>query len=938
MNIANQRGTLLPILTAGWRRIAAGAAGQSLSALPWRNGLFVLFLAGILAYGVFFAGYLLVSFDLLNLIRDVNNDDSFYYFQIARNLAAGEFSTFDGGITRTNGYHPLWMLLITPFYWAMDAETALFGIKGFEIILIAGAVLLIVVAARLTGQLWLLLFALLPLLYENRVLFSGLEAAAALFMLGLLFAVLALYARDPARWQWPLAAVAFLLPWARLEYIAISLTATAAMGLLAVWRSEPAADAGGGLAAWRSRIAPAVVTPFLGAIAGILVYFAYNWLVFDLPAPVSGVVRRDFSLYEWAVWGGDYNLLGKFRETLRIPVFGYELLLALEVCVYGPLVWWLARRAESRRDWLLLAFLAGVFSLGVGHIAKFIQTGLTAHPLYGSYPWYFVPAYLLAALIIPARCFVALYLIRRFIAPRWRRTAQLLRGGVVVIGAAGLLATTEFAAPFEYVDLRAAETATAEYETSSYTGVWALNRALPPGSVIGSWDAGVIGYFSRFPVVNLDGVVNSWDYWRTTGRRNMARRGAYDPAYEKFDITHLANHTARVYDNTIFTGPIQWSEWQGADERFVLAAAPAAARAGPRGKDYSAQLWASLAPHFDYSEGDVGLAWQGPVALAVARNCAPEEIIVWSWDIPGARPVFQPGTNTGRGPGELCVSNAALPPGTPADSARAAAMPAREYLTRLRAQSLPSARNRYDVYLMGNRLIYTREDCAAEDLESFFLFLEPAAVADLPEWRRQYGFDNLGFDFRQYGMQADGVCLVNFPLPGYAITQVRTGQHSGAAGNFEHLWEEEFPTELSFDEMLARVDLRKAALPPRDYLAMLAADREPLIRADYAVYLVANRLIYAREQCRPEAAPATFFLHVYPSDPDTLPEVFRDFGYDNRDFEFAKYGVQADGMCLANVPLPAQDIVRIRTGQFVKVGGEFSNLWEEEVWTGEPLP
>ena len=30
-----------------------------------------------------------------------------------------------------------------------------------------------------------------------------------------------------------------------------------------------------------------------------------------------------------------------------------------------------------------------------------------------------------------------------------------------------------------------------------------MNRVLPEGSVIGSRDAGVIGYFSRFPVVNL---------------------------------------------------------------------------------------------------------------------------------------------------------------------------------------------------------------------------------------------------------------------------------------------------------------------------------------------------------------------------------------------------------------------------------------------------
>lgn len=38
------------------------------------------------------------------------DDDAFYYFQIARNIATGHGSSFDG-IHRTNGYHPLWMLV-----------------------------------------------------------------------------------------------------------------------------------------------------------------------------------------------------------------------------------------------------------------------------------------------------------------------------------------------------------------------------------------------------------------------------------------------------------------------------------------------------------------------------------------------------------------------------------------------------------------------------------------------------------------------------------------------------------------------------------------------------------------------------------------------------------------------------------------------------------
>ena len=128
---------------------------------------------------------MLARFDLVNLIRDQNEEDAFYYFQIARNLAEGKFSTFDGGITRTNGYHPLWLFLITPFYWIFDKETALFAIKAFEIMLLAGGVALVTGAARLARLPWILMFAALPMLYQHHVLFTGTEAAAGLFMLGL---------------------------------------------------------------------------------------------------------------------------------------------------------------------------------------------------------------------------------------------------------------------------------------------------------------------------------------------------------------------------------------------------------------------------------------------------------------------------------------------------------------------------------------------------------------------------------------------------------------------------------------------------------------------------------------------------------------------------------------------------------------------------------
>ncbi len=416
-----------------WRALAArclnmAARGEVLP-VAWQNALFVLFIAGILAYGAGFAWYMLAHFDLGNMIRPVNYDDAFYYYQIAYHLAEGRFSTFDGGITRTNGYHPLWMFVITPFYWVLDKEAALFGIKALEIMLVAGAVALLAGAARLARLPWVLLFATLPLLYKNVNVFSGMESAAALFMLGLFSLCICLCARDTARWRWALAAVAFALPWVRLEYAAISLASTAVLYIIA-WsrRVSP------GRAPWNAGFPCITIVPIVGAVAGPMVYFAYNRLVFGGALPVSGAFKQLLSQHGFERAGG-YDFTQNFQDALQVPVFSSELLVSVEVCAYLLLVWWLVRRSEDRQDWQRLAFPVCVFGLGAGHLAMFAQNVLTVHPgLQGVFPWYFMPAHLMMALIIPIRCYVAIYLVRRLIGSRWPYAASGLNLSVILVG------------------------------------------------------------------------------------------------------------------------------------------------------------------------------------------------------------------------------------------------------------------------------------------------------------------------------------------------------------------------------------------------------------------------------------------------------------------------------------------------------------------------
>lgn len=61
------------------------------------------------------SGLILAWSPLPFLVRYVVPDDSFYYFVIGRNIAAGLGSTFDR-IAPTDGYHPLWMVAVTIIY------------------------------------------------------------------------------------------------------------------------------------------------------------------------------------------------------------------------------------------------------------------------------------------------------------------------------------------------------------------------------------------------------------------------------------------------------------------------------------------------------------------------------------------------------------------------------------------------------------------------------------------------------------------------------------------------------------------------------------------------------------------------------------------------------------------------------------------------------
>ncbi len=202
--------------------------------------------------------------------------------------------------------------------------------------------------------------------------------------------------------------------------------------------------------------------------------------------------------------------------------------------------------------------------------------------------------------------------------------------------------------------------------------------------------------------------------------------------------------------------------------------------------------------------------------------------------------------------------------------------------------------------------------CTAADIaRPFFLHVFPDRPDDLPEERRDIGFESLDFDFRLNGAVFDGKCAAKVPLPEYAIAGVRTGQWIRGE---DEIWSAAFP----FDAQ-AHVAAYESAAP-----------RRPDARAEFNVYLDQDEraLTYTREPCAAPDVDPPFFLHVVPEREDDLPRQRRESGFDNLGFDFRLRGAMFDGKCAAQVPLPDYRIAAIRTGQWIRGEGK---TWEAEI-------
>jgi hypothetical protein len=429
-------------------------------------------------------------------------DDSFYYLQIAKNIATGHGSTFDR-INPTNGYHPLWTLLLVPVFVAVpnDTELALHLALTLQALLIAAAMVLLFrllrnhldrKAAFLPFLLWINpRFFLFWLNGMPSILYTVLHLCILLLVLS----------RCPLNkcelrpgWDYMLGVLLGLSFLSRLDAVFLILAVIVSILFSTAFPGQEGLSWKGAL---RRLIRMGIP---IGLIS--LPYLAYNWMKFDHLVPISGsikIIPFDFGslgFYRDALLRAFWPLL--FGGTLLSKVFreiSITSLLACSVVVVG-LLWFLIRtgwlRYVERLRWLKGMGFYFLFTLfHYLYNAIFIPKSII-------YSWYWVPE-VLSVLILAAALFS--------ITEQWLVKQGRHLGTLFTITAYGFCLFLCVAV----LAMRWNHPRHLFLNEIHKQAVW-MRENLPEDAIVAAWDAGALGYFSELRVINIDGLVNNFEF------------------------------------------------------------------------------------------------------------------------------------------------------------------------------------------------------------------------------------------------------------------------------------------------------------------------------------------------------------------------------------------------------------------------------------------
>lgn len=307
-------------------------------------------------------------------IVDLLFDDAYYYLAVAYNIAHHGISSFDR-LTETNGYQPLWLMVLSAFELVLDLDRRSLFIFTLALVGIICSLPLLVLAKKRRDPFYLALLGGMLASYACYpfVWLLGLETVllAPVFLL-LVFVIRKqgfIHSRHAVSW------ILVLVVLVRLDAVSV-LVAYAV--LLAVAMKQQM----GFLQAIRN-----IILFLLPSVAALLVYFILNKWQFDTYVPVSGTAKM-IGAQAFSNWGIAFYYLFN-AQYLLLPLI---LLLAVEMS------WGRFRQSAF--------FYYGMLVLVVSAVIQYFYYAMFSGWMV--WPWYFYQFALIMVLVISRLVFIAL--------------------------------------------------------------------------------------------------------------------------------------------------------------------------------------------------------------------------------------------------------------------------------------------------------------------------------------------------------------------------------------------------------------------------------------------------------------------------------------------------------------------------------------------------
>ena len=453
----------------------------------------------LIAAAVFvFAGFalrmVLSWLDIEILFQKLVVDDAFFYLKLAQNIAAGNGATFDGEVM-TNGFQPVFALLLVPIFLLNPANTLLplhIALSILSVFSTLSGIVLYAIARRIGGTIAALITLFIWMFnpYAIMISLSGVEVAVLVFFEALSVLYYVKLKKEGKFGPLSMAVLGILLALAILSRVdAVFLYAAVSIDIIwTFYKKEKKFPVLAKRILWMIIASAVVSVPWL----------LWNIATFGTFQQVSGVVLPFTAHSMYKAKYGSYFSLNFIRQELY-----YLKTWIATIIQYGggaPLLF------------SCLGFFVAARVLGQGGFEKtdpspprvnflFVFFAFTVS-FYAFYFWGWLRPWYYLSLLIPVTLFLgyALSFVCRGVAARGFAWMRKWAVSLLLILLSGY---------FVYYGRQAWGTGLFAFQKQLYDATLWIDDNLEPDARIGAFSSGIFGYLSNRTVIDLAGVVNA---------------------------------------------------------------------------------------------------------------------------------------------------------------------------------------------------------------------------------------------------------------------------------------------------------------------------------------------------------------------------------------------------------------------------------------------